>query len=145
MELAPQTINVGTVAAIVADFQQRYRVQYGLLMRGKPMVIEAAAVEAIGAAATVEETAPSFVPRDVALAPFQRGRVEMAGAWHAAPVFTRDRLRPGDTIAGPAVIAEKNATTVIEPGWEARVTARDHLTLERVVAIERMHAIGTTA
>src|SRR5205807_1763034 len=89
--------------------------------------------------------APSFVPRDGALAPFKSGRVYMAGAWHAAPVFTRDRLRPGDTIAGPAVIAEKNATTVIEPGWEARVTARDHLTLERVVAIERMHAIGTTA
>jgi len=145
MDHAPQTINDGTVAAIVADFQQRYRVQYGFLMPGKAMVIEAAAVEAIGAAATVEETAPSLVPRDGALAPFKSGRVYMAGAWHAAPVFMREHLRPGDAIAGPAVIAEKNATTVIEPGWEARVTARDHLTLERVVAIERMHAIGTTA
>ena len=145
MDRAPHTINDGTVAAIVADFERRYRVQYGFLMPGKPMVIEAAAVEAIGAAATVEEAAPSFVPRDGALAPFKSGRVYMAGAWHAAPVFTREHLRPGDTIAGPAVIAEKNATTVIEPGWEATLTARDHLTLERVVAIERQHAIGTTA
>ena len=35
-------------------------------------------------------------------------------------------------IAGPAMIAEQNATTVVEPGWQARVTARDHLLLERV-------------
>ena len=145
MNHAPHTINDGTIAAIVTDFERRYRVQYGFLMPGKPMVIEAAAVEAIGAAATVVEAAPSFVLRDGALAPFKSGRVYMAGAWHAAPVFTREHLRPGDIITGPAVIAEKNATTVIEPGWEATVTARDHLTLQRVVAIERTHAIGTTA
>jgi 5-oxoprolinase (ATP-hydrolysing) len=69
----------------------------------------------------------------------------MAGVWHAAPVFTREDLRPGDAIAGPAVIAEKNATTVIEPGWQATLTPRDHLTLERIVAIARQHALGTRA
>src|SRR4029077_8514388 len=30
-------------------------------------------------------------------------------------------------------------------GWEATITARDHLMLQRVVPIERTHAIGTTA
>ncbi|HEY8622305.1 MAG TPA: hydantoinase B/oxoprolinase family protein, partial [Casimicrobiaceae bacterium] len=144
-EQASGMVDDETVAAIVADFERRYRVQYGFLMPGKPLVIEAAAVEAIGATATAEEAAPSFVARDGALAPFKRGRVYMTGAWHAAPVFTREHLRPGDIIAGPAVIAEKNATTVIEPGWQATLTARDHLTLQRVVAIERQHAIGTTA
>src|SRR5450759_1122522 len=142
---ASRTVDDGTVASIIADFERRYRVQYGFLMPGKPLVIEAAAVEAIGATATAEEAVPSFVPRDGALAPSKSGRVYIAGAWHAAPVFTREHLRPGDTIAGPAVIAEKNATTVIEPGWEATLTPRDHLTLRRVVAIERQHAIGTTA
>jgi 5-oxoprolinase (ATP-hydrolysing) len=144
-EQASRQVDDGTVSAIVADFERRYRVQYGFLMPGKPLVIEAAAVEAIGVTATAEEAAPSFAPRDAALAPFKTGRVYMAGAWHHAPVFTREDLRPGDTIAGPAVIAERNATTVIEPGWQATLTARDHLTLQRVVAIERQHAIGTTA
>lgn len=142
---ASRTVDDGTVAALIADFERRYRVQYGFLMPGKPLVIEAAAVEAIGATATAEEAAPSFLPRDGSLAPSKSGRVYIAGAWHAAPVFTREHLRPGDTIAGPAVIAEKNATTVIEPGWEATLTPRDHLTLKRVVAIGRQHAIGTTA
>ena len=57
----------------------------------------------------------------------------------------REALRPGDVVAGPAVIAEKNATTVIEPGWKAALTVRDHLVLERAVVLERTHAIGTTA
>jgi 5-oxoprolinase (ATP-hydrolysing) len=34
-------------------------------------------------------------------------------------------------IPGPAIIAEQNATTVVEPGWEATLTALDHLVLER--------------
>ena len=49
------------------------------------------------------------------------------GAWHAAALVVREDLRAGDLLSGPAIIAEKNATTVVEPGWEARVTALDHL------------------
>ena len=35
---------------------------------------------------------------------------------------TAPRLRAGDRIAGPALIREANATTVVEPGWRAEVT-----------------------
>src|SRR6185369_11497479 len=133
------------VAALVADFEQRYRTQYGFLMPGKALIIEAAAVEAIGAAAKTDETAPSFPPRAGALRAATINRVYTGGAWHQAPVYTRAELRPGDAIAGPAVVAEKNATTVIEPGWQATLTARDHLVLERTTPIARTHAIGTSA
>jgi len=133
------------VAALVADFEQRYRTQYGFLMPGKALIIEAAAVEAIGAAAKTDETAPSFPPRAGALRAAAVNRVFTGGAWQQAPVYTRAELRPGDAIAGPAVVAEKNATTVIEPGWQATLTARDHLVLERTTPIARTHAIGTSA
>ncbi len=52
---------------------------------------------------------------------------------------------PDDAVAGPAVIREANATTVVEPGWRATLTARGDLVLERVEAAVRAHAIGTTA
>jgi 5-oxoprolinase (ATP-hydrolysing) len=42
-----------------------------------------------------------------------------APAWHDAALVVREDLRPGDVIPGPAIIAEQNATTVVEPGWEA--------------------------
>jgi N-methylhydantoinase A len=43
------------------------------------------------------------------------------GHWQSAGVYARDRLRPGDRIAGPAVVQQVDATTVIEPGAVAIV------------------------
>ena len=39
---------VGAATAVVAEFERSYRQQYGFLMPGKPLVVEAVAVEAIG-------------------------------------------------------------------------------------------------
>jgi len=65
-------------------------------------------------------------------------------AWHDAALVVRDDLRPGDEIDGPAIIAEKNATTVVEPGWRARLTALDHLLLTRHAPRPARQAAGTT-
>jgi 5-oxoprolinase (ATP-hydrolysing) len=56
----------------------------------------------------------------------------------------REDLQPGDIISGPAIIAEKNATTVVEPGWEAALTALDHLVLDRRAERAIKFAAGTT-
>ena len=62
------------------------------------------------------------------------------GRWHDAALVERAQARPGRSIAGPAIIAERNATTIVEPGWPARVTALDHLVLERDDAARRRGA-----
>ena len=46
---------------------------------------------------------------------------------HDAPVFDRTGLLAGDRIAGPALVREANATTVVEPGWTAEITSLDHM------------------
>jgi N-methylhydantoinase A len=43
------------------------------------------------------------------------------GAWQTAPVFDRVKLPVGARIAGPAVVQQVDATTVIEPGSAALV------------------------
>ena len=133
------------VAEVVAEFEQRYAKQYGFLMPGRGLVIEAVAVEAVGKAQSAADEAPAFAPRAGALKPLRINRIYTGGAHRDAPVYDRDDLRPGDAIAGPAILRERNATTVIEPGWRATLTPRDHLVLERVEAAQRAHAIGTTA
>ena len=136
---------VDAAASVVAEFERKYRQQYGFLMPGKPLVVEAVAVEAIGRAHSADERAPTFARRDEALTPIRTNRIYTDGAFRDAHVYDRDHLRPGDTIAGPAVIREDNATTVVEPGWRATFTPRADIVLDRVEAARRAHAIGTTA
>jgi 5-oxoprolinase (ATP-hydrolysing) len=61
---------------------------------------------------------------------------------YATPVFLRDALAIGQKIDGPAIIAEKNATTIVEPGWRAEVTPLGHLVLRRVAPRESRVAAG---
>ncbi|MEO8674494.1 MAG: hydantoinase B/oxoprolinase family protein [Casimicrobiaceae bacterium] len=136
---------VSDLGGIVADFERRYRQHYGFLMPGKPLVIEAVAVEAVGRTHEARESVPAFTPRAGPLRPLSTNRIYTDGKFHEAPVFDRDDLVPGDAIAGPAVVREDNATTVVEPGWRATFTQRGDIVLERVEAARRDHAIGTTA
>ncbi|MBK9606467.1 MAG: hydantoinase B/oxoprolinase family protein [Betaproteobacteria bacterium] len=133
------------MTTLAGIFEREYRTRYGFLMPGRALVIEAAAVEAIGLTHAPDETPPAFRPRAGAPRPLRMLSVYTEGAFHDTPVFDRDALVPGDRITGPAILKEQNATTVIEPGWEALLTLRNHLVLERVVAMRREHAIGTHA
>jgi len=54
-------------------------------------------------------------------------------------------MRPGDVVHGPAIVAEKNATTIVEPGWSAEVSSLDHLVMTRTQAWPARRAIGTEA
>ena len=136
---------VADVAAIIAEFERRYRQHYGFLMPGKPLVIEAVAVEAVGRSHDVREAVPSFAPRAGPLRPLSTNRLYTTGRFRNADIFDRSDLRPGDAVHGPAVIREDNATTVVEPGWRATFTGRGDLILDRVEAARRDHAIGTRA
>jgi 5-oxoprolinase (ATP-hydrolysing) len=133
------------VAALTAMFEREYRVRYGFLMPGRALMIEAVGVEAIGISETPDEAPPQFAPRTGPPQPLRTLSVYTDGAFHDTPVFDRDLLVAGDCIAGPAILKERNATTVIEPGWSATLTPRNHLVLERTVAKAREHAIGTKA
>jgi 5-oxoprolinase (ATP-hydrolysing) len=66
------------------------------------------------------------------------------GQWQDAALVVREDLQPGDVITGPAIIAEKNATTVVEPGWAAELTQLDHLALGRRTPRAVKFAAGTT-
>jgi N-methylhydantoinase A len=53
-----------------------------------------------------------------------------AGGFVACPVYDRDRLRAGNRIAGPAIIEQMDATTVVLPAMTARVEPYLNLILE---------------
>jgi 5-oxoprolinase (ATP-hydrolysing) len=138
-------VPLASLEAMRGDFERLYRGRFSFLMPGRHLVAEAVSVEAVGRA---DAPAGLIVASPVSIAkppPIATVAMTTGGARHDAPVYQRDKLPPGTRIAGPAVIAERNATTVVEPEWEAQVTERDHLVLERVVERKARYALGTTA
>jgi 5-oxoprolinase (ATP-hydrolysing) len=139
----------GDQAHLVAGFEAAYRQRFAFLMQGKTLVVEAVSVEAVLPGDAPEEAVLAVHPqRDVP----RRDTVQVYAAnaqgvaqWQDAALVVREDMRPGDVIDGPAIIAEKNATTVVEAGWQARLTALDHLLLVRVQARAVQHAAGTQA
>jgi 5-oxoprolinase (ATP-hydrolysing) len=136
-------VPVGGLSEIQAAFAAAYRQRFSFLMEGRQLVVEAVSVEAVVAGDAPEEPRlPTHPPREVP----RRETVRMYadGSWRDAALVVREDMRPGDVLQGPAIIAEKNATTVVEPGWEARLTELNHLMLERREARAARQAVGTT-
>ena len=77
--------------------------------------------------------------------PARRTQFFSAGEWHKADVYTRDQLKIGHKVKGPAIIMEPHQTIVVEPGWQAELTAKNHLVLSRIVKLKRISAVGTKA
>jgi 5-oxoprolinase (ATP-hydrolysing) len=133
----------GPLDAIEAAFESAYRQRFAFLMQGKRLIAEAVSVEAVLSGQAPGEERHALQP--TRQAPVRETvRIFSGGQWHQAALVVREDLRPGDTVPGPAIIAERNATTVVEPQWQARVTELDHLLLERSVPRAQRHAVGTT-
>ena len=139
----------GDQAQLVAGFEAAYRQRFAFLMQGKALVVEAVSVEAVLPGDAPEEAVLALHPqRDVPCRDTVRvyaANAQGVAEWQDAALVVREDMRPGDVIDGPAIIAEKNATTVVEPGWQARLTDLDHLLLVRVQARAVQHAAGTQA
>lgn len=51
----------------------------------------------------------------------QDTRFYSVGAWHAAKIYDRAKLQPGLVVPGPAIVLEMDSTTVVLPGYFAKV------------------------
>ena len=144
---AALVVPFGDEQQISAGFEAAYRQRYSFLMQGKALVLEAVSVEAVVAGdAPAEPLLERHAPRDLRAcgAVAEDVRMYSGERWWDAALVLREQLRCGDVIAGPAIIAEKNATTVVEPGWTAVVTDRDHLLLDRREPRAARFAAGTS-
>ena len=127
-----------------AAFERDHRARFGFAYPGRTIIVESVEVQG-------RDTTPAG--RDEADLPVLSGeapsaqatRIFTEGRWHEAVIVRRADARPGQTVTGPAILVEDHQTVVVEPGWQAAVTARDHLVLTRIVARRRDHAVGTDA
>jgi 5-oxoprolinase (ATP-hydrolysing) len=138
-------IDFGERAPMIARFEEAHRQQFGFVSPEKGHIVEALSVEVISAGEVLEDPVLPVDPNAAAPDPLAIVDMYAAESTHRTAVYDRDAMLPGCKVAGPAILREANATTVLEPGWQAEVTKHNHLVLNRVIALPRRVAIGTQA
>ncbi|MFF8313821.1 hydantoinase B/oxoprolinase family protein [Streptomyces lydicus] len=133
--------DAGTMAAA---FEEAHRERYAFTM-DKPLVAEAVSVEARGEAGGARGYEVPSGGREGELRPAATVRMYAGGRWQDTGLYRRTDLRPGDTLTGPAVVAEEDATTVLDPDWQAAMGERGHLVLTRARPRTGRVAVGTGA
>src|SRR5262249_50353359 len=131
--------SLDTIRAAFADvYAKRYTAVYG-----------DAAIEAISFRVRVVGPAPPLdLDQAETRAPDQTKRKGARQAWFGdglvdAALYDRSALASGDRIEGPAIVEEREATTVVPPG--DRLTVDRHLNLRIAVAVAAPAAARITA
>ncbi|MFJ2296275.1 hydantoinase B/oxoprolinase family protein [Streptomyces sp. NPDC087894] len=130
------------LAAMTEEFTEAHRTRYGFTM-DKPLVAEAVSVEATGASGP---HTPPRVGEGAAEGPVRPlGTVTMytGEGRRDAGLYRRATLRAEDTVTGPAIVTEDDATTVVDPGWQATAGPAGHLVLSRTEPRPERRAVGT--
>jgi 5-oxoprolinase (ATP-hydrolysing) len=138
----------GPAADMLRDFETSYQQRFSFLMRDRPVVVEAVSAEAIGATEVSEAALANRGqerPGARSAVCARQVRMYVAGAWAEAGLYQRSEMTVGSVVPGPAIVAEANSTTVIEPGWAATVNDLGHLVLLRREPLPERHAVGTSA
>jgi 5-oxoprolinase (ATP-hydrolysing) len=140
----PIDFGQNSVALARQQFEAVHKAQFGFVYADRPLVVEAVEVEGSDARRSTSSEVESSVEEIDATSSGTR-RIHTEGAWHEAGIFGREALKPGHRVTGPALIIEPHQTIVVEPGWRAAITARNHVLLARTEKKRRQMAVGTEA
>ncbi len=134
------TIPSGTFDQILTEFEAQHSARFGFISPQTTIILESIQLEAIGVAEPLSFIETPDDSTDPILGTFP---TTMAGTTADTPFIDRQRIVPDTPIVGPAVLVEPNATTVIEPNWEGRITANGDLVIQRVSPHTPRSAVGT--
>ncbi|SRR5579875_725379 len=123
-------VGFGSTREMRTEFERIYRKRFGFAADEKALVVECLTLEVVGEAPQLGEEL-GFKQEFRGPKPIATVKMFSFNRWHDTPIFSRDKLEPGDLVNGPAIIVEATGTNVIEPGWQAVLTNRAHLILRR--------------
>ncbi len=127
-------IGPDTLLALADCFADAHRRMYGFIAEEDPVQLVTFRVEASGVVpkATFEAQPDAGPDASVAIVSSREVWMSETGGFAACSVYDRNRLRAGNRFAGPAIVEQMDATTVVPPGWVARVEPFLNVILEVV-------------
>lgn len=143
-------IAMDSTEALKQNFAARYIERYGFTVATDSLVIETAAVEAVGHANNLSETKLGGVtdgsyPQNERASEESVKPVFFTDEFHDTPFRYRHALKPGERYSGPLIVIEETGTTVVEPGWVLDVDTEYGIHLKRTHALKRQAKHGTDA
>jgi 5-oxoprolinase (ATP-hydrolysing) len=126
------------VDAIRSEFEHKYKERFAFVNPTQTLIIEAVSVECIAAGAISQgsgtpQPAADYRPQPERLVSVYCFDDSHVSGWREAQLHRAESLRRGALIDGPAILTERNATTFVEPGWQARIGAGDCVEMQRVL------------
>jgi N-methylhydantoinase A/oxoprolinase/acetone carboxylase beta subunit len=124
-------INPEDMTRLRADFDRAYAARYGYGSPGEHVEIVNWRLSAIGAGRPLE--LPRYSRRgsvDSALLGKRPAYFPEKGGYVETPIYDRDRLFAGAALNGPAIIEERESTTVLPPGCGGTVDELGTLIVE---------------
>jgi N-methylhydantoinase A len=128
VEVTPEQLRESGVAGLEQRFHALHAQLYGFGLQGSA-ACEVVNLRAVALGRVPEpalEPAPLEGPDPRAAATHEQ-QAYFDGGWHPTVVYERSLLAPGNRIAGPAIVAEFDSTTVLLPGFAAEVDAFHNL------------------
>ena len=116
----PEALRAGSLTEVAQRFGDLHERQYGFRLDQPVELVNARAV-AVGRVVKVEFPRFDAAGPDAAGAVSGRHPVFFDGQFMATSVYDRESLRPGNRVPGPAVITQRDSTTVVHPGHEGEV------------------------
>lgn len=116
-------------ADAVARFHGLHARTYGYADHTRAVEVVTLRVQAVGRMARPKLKRQPLIRGDGRDARIGAHGVFEEDRWRRGGLYDRSRLRPGDRIAGPAVIVELSATTYVPGGWTLTVDAFGNLLL----------------
>jgi len=114
-----------------AAFDEEYRREFGFVLSDRDVLADDVRVRATGRSGMFlgEEAAPAD-PGELPLPAMDVPVYFADGGRQPTPVFRIGELRPGHSVAGPAILVDKNSTVVVEPSCAAHITSRGDIRIQ---------------
>jgi N-methylhydantoinase A len=131
-ELGIPLLDGATMATLAGLFAEAHRQRYGFATDEDPVEIVTLRLEANGVVQKADLKAHSEAGPDASGAIAHHRDVWLAEAkgFVSTPIYARERLQPGNRFAGPAIVEQMDATTLVPPGMTAHVDRWLNLILE---------------
>ncbi len=123
-------IRLATDRQMRTAFEIAHRQRFGFSAPDRALVAEAISVEVV-ASSPADDAQPWQVPSGDACSPLMQAQVWLDGRPWSTAVYDRGKLGAGAMFDGPVIVSDAVSTTLVEPGWTARVTKPGELILER--------------